>query len=313
MKILVTGGAGFIGSHVADGLIAAGHQVVIVDNLHTGKRHNVPQAATFYEADIRDRAKLAEIFAGEQFDAISHQAALANVRESMSDPATYAAVNVIGTLNLLELARSHGVKKFVFASTGGAVYGEGYSETEQKLPFDEQTWPQPKDNYGANKLSCEFHLDLYHQNYGLAYVALRYPNVYGPRQDAKGEAGVVAIFTGAMLKGEPTKITGDGKQSRDFCYVGDIARANRLALESDVVGIYNVGTGVPTDINQIHATLADLIGYTGAMSYIPRPAGEVLATYLDSSKAGQDLGWSAQVDLREGLGNTVEWARSVWG
>ncbi len=307
MKILVTGGAGFIGSHIADTLLAAGHQVVIIDNLHTGKRANVPAQASFYEIDIRNAAALDELFAREKFDAICHQAALANVRESMSNPAVYAEVNVIGTLNLLDLARKHGVGKIVMASTGGAVYGEGYSEAGDRLPFTEKSWPQPKDNYGANKLSCEFHLNLYHANYGIDYVALRYPNVYGPRQDSKGEAGVVAIFAGAMLAGQPTKITGDGTQQRDYAYVGDIARANRLALESDAVGIYNVGTGIPTDVNTIHKTLSQVIEYEQEPSYVARPAGEVLATYLDSSKAQRDLGWEAQVPLAEGLRRVVEW------
>ncbi len=309
MKVLVTGGAGFIGSHISDGLLAAGHQVVIIDNLHTGKKTNVPAGATFYQADLRDQPRLVEIFAAEKPDAISHQAALANVRDSMSDPATYAQVNVVGTLHLLELARSHGVKKIVFASTGGATYGEGYSEDGSKLPFTEESKAQPKDNYGANKLSCEYHLDLYRQNYGLAYVALRYPNVYGPRQDSKGEAGVIAIFAGAMLRNLPTKITGDGKQIRDFCYVGDIARANRLALESDATGIFNVGTGVPTDINRVHAVLSVATGYTQAPVYVARPAGEVLATYLDSAKAKNVLGWQAEVTLEEGMGRTVAWLR----
>jgi UDP-glucose 4-epimerase len=311
MKILVTGGAGFIGSHVADALLAAGHSVVIVDNLHTGHHHNVPAGAIFHNIDIRNAAALETLFAQEGFDAISHQAALANVRDSMQHPTAYAEVNVIGTLNLLELSYKHKVGKIVMASTGGAVYGEGYSERGDRLPFTEKSWPQPKDNYGATKLSCEFHLDLYYQNYGLGYVALRYPNVYGPRQDSKGEAGVIAIFAGAMLAGAPTKITGDGKQQRDFAYVGDVARANRLALESDVSGIYNVGTGVPTDINMIHSILAQVIGYDQAPSYIPRPAGEVLATYLDSSKARRDLNWEAQVDLPEGLRRTVEWMREA--
>ena len=310
MKVLVTGAAGFIGSHVSDGLLAAGHQVVIVDNLHTGKKKNLPTAATFYEADLRDQPRLAEIFAAEKPDAISHQAALANVRDSMSDPATYAQVNVVGTLHLLELARAHGVKKIVFASTGGATYGEGYSADGSRLPFTEASKTQPKDNYGANKLSCEYHLDLYRQNYGLDYVALRYPNVYGPRQDSKGEAGVIAIFAGAMLRNLPTKITGDGKQIRDFCFVGDIARANRLALESDAHGILNVGTGVPTDINRVHAVLSVATGYTQAPVYIPRPAGEVLATYLDSTKAKNVLGWQAEVSLEEGMARTVAWVRS---
>jgi UDP-glucose 4-epimerase len=310
MNVLVTGGAGFIGSHVADALLNAGHRVVIVDNLHTGNKANIPAGATFYEADITDQAKLADIFAKEQIEAISHQAALANVRESMSDPLTYARVNLIGSLVLLELARKHNCRKIVFASTGGAVYGEGASPDNSRLPFTEESRAQPKDNYGTNKLSVEYHLDLYHQNYDLPYIALRYPNVYGPRQNEKGEAGVIAIFAAAMLKGEPTRITGDGEQIRDFAYVGDIARANVLALASDHVGIYNVGTGVPTSINTIHEFLTEITGYELTASYVPRPAGEVLATYLDSSKAERDLGWQAQVPLETGLRNTADWFRN---
>jgi len=310
MNVLVTGGAGFIGSHIADTLLAAGHRVVVVDNLHTGHKENVPQGATFYEVDICDRAALAEVFAKEQIQTISHQAARANVRESMNDPVAYAKVNVLGSLNLLELARQSNCRKIVFASTGGAVYGEGYSEQGNKLPFTEQSWPQPKDNYGANKLSMEYHLDLYHANYGMQYVALRYPNVYGPRQDSKGEAGVVAIFAGAMLEGKPTKITGDGKQIRDFTFVGDVARANLLALESSAVGIFNVGTGVPTDVNRVHATLTEIIGYPREAEYIPRPMGEVLATYLDSSKAQSVLGWEPKVSLHAGLRQVVEWMQT---
>ena len=310
MNVLVTGGAGFIGSHIADTLLAAGHRVVVVDNLHTGHKENVPQGATFYEVDICDRAALAEVFAKEQIETISHQAARANVRESMNDPVAYAKVNILGSLNLLELARQSNCRKIVFASTGGAVYGEGYSEQGNKLPFTEQSWPQPKDNYGANKLSMEYHLDLYYANYGMQYVALRYPNVYGPRQDSKGEAGVVAIFAGAMLEGKPTKITGDGKQIRDFTFVGDVARANLLALESSAVGIFNVGTGVPTDVNRVHATLTEIIGYPREAEYIPRPMGEVLATYLDSSKAKTVLGWEPQVSLHAGLRQVVEWMQA---
>lgn len=310
MNVLVTGGAGFIGSHVAETLINAGHRVVIVDNLHTGNRANIPTGATFYEADIVDQARLDTIFAAEKIEAISHQAALANVRESMTDPVAYARANVIGSLVLLELARKYGCRKIVFASTGGAVYGEGHSPDNDLLPFREASKAQPKDNYGANKLSVEYHLDLYHKNYDLPYVALRYPNVYGPRQNSKGEAGVIAIFTAAMLTQEPTRITGDGEQQRDFAYVGDIARANRLALESDKVGIYNVGTGVPTSINTVHDHLTEITRYEQEPTYIPRPVGEVLATYLDSSKIEQDLGWRAEVSLEEGLRRTVDWFRS---
>lgn len=313
MNVLVTGGAGFIGSHIADELLAAGHRVVIVDSLHTGHRHNVPAAATFYEADICDQAAMTRIFEQEQIEAISHQAARANVRESMNDPITYATTNVLGTLVLLEVARKQHCRKIVFASTGGAVYGEGYSADGSKLPFTEKTWPQPKDNYGANKLSMEFHLDLYQVNYGLKYIVLRYPNVYGPRQDSKGEAGVVAIWAGAMLAGQPTKISGDGKQTRDFTYVGDVARANRLALESEATGIFNVGTGVPTDINTIHQVLTTLTDYQLAPDYVARPVGEVLATYLDSSKAKAVLGWQAQISTVDGLSRVVDWMRQQQG
>jgi UDP-glucose 4-epimerase len=310
MNVLVTGGAGFIGSHVAEALLKAGHRVVVVDNLHTGSEANIPAGATFYQADIRDQERLDAIFAKEQIEAISHQAALANVRESMSDPLEYARVNVIGSLTLLELAHKYHCHKIVFASTGGAVYGEGYSPDNSVLPFREESKAQPKDNYGTNKLSVEYHLDLYYKNYDLPYVALRYPNVYGPRQNSKGEAGVIAIFTDAMLAGQPTRITGDGEQTRDFAYVGDIARANLLALTSDKVGIYNVGTGVPTSINTVHDHLTEITQYDQEATYIPRPLGEVLATYLDSSKAARDLGWEAQVSLEEGLRRTVEWFRS---
>lgn len=310
MNVLVTGGAGFIGSHVAEALLKAGHRVVIVDNLHSGNRANIPAGATFYEADITDQARLDTIFADEKIEAISHQAALANVRESMTDPLEYARVNLLGSLVLLELARKYNCRKIVFASTGGAVYGEGYSPDNSVLPFREESKAQPKDNYGTNKLSVEYHLDLYCHAYKLPYVALRYPNVYGPRQNSKGEAGVIAIFTAGMLEGQPTRISGDGEQTRDFTYVGDIARANVLALTSDKVGIYNVGTGVPTTINTVHDYLTEITHYDQEPSYTPRPVGEVLATYLNSDKAERDLGWHAEVPLEEGLRRTVEWFRS---
>ena len=311
MRILVTGGAGFIGSHVADLLLEAGHAVVVVDNLHTGHSANVPPAASFFEADITDADRMNAIFASEGIDGVSHQAALANVRESMTHPLDYARVNVLGTLTLLEAARKHNCRKFVFASTGGAVYGEGYSPDGDRLPFTEKSWPQPKDNYGANKLSAEYHLDLYYHAYGLEHVALRYPNVYGPRQDSKGEAGVVAIFAGAMLNGQPTRINGDGLQSRDFAFVRDIAHANLLALEGSATGVINVGTGVPTSINTIHRTLSDITGYSLEPAYAPRPVGEVLETYLDSTKAAEVLHWQPTVSLEEGLQDTVDWMRTA--
>lgn len=313
MNVMVTGGAGFIGSHITDALLAAGHSVVVVDNLHTGHRENVPDGAQFYPVDIIDAAGLAQIFATHQIDAIVHQAALANVRESMADPIEYAKVNVLGSLNLLELARQHQCRRFIFASTGGAVYGEGHVPpgTPSPLPFTEASRPQPKDNYGANKLSIEYHLALYQANYGLDYVALRYANVYGPRQDSRGEAGVISIFTGAMLANQPTRITGDGKQLRDFVYVGDVAQANLLALESSVSGIFNVGTGHATDINTVHQLLGRFTDYGQTPAYVPRPLGEVVESYVDPGQAGQVLGWQAQVTLEEGLQRTVEWFRQT--
>ncbi len=326
MKILVTGGAGFIGSHIVRWLRRAGYEVVTADNLRTGKRTNLPADVPLYEVDIRDQAALADLFAAERPQAVVHQAALANVRESMEDPITYAEVNIIGTLHLLELVKDYNCSKFIFASTGGAVYGEGNLPTRTAvegdeegrrppgsptLPFTEESRPQPKDNYGANKLSCEHYVELYNQNYDLPYVILRYANVYGPHQDANGEAGVVAIFTGAMLSDQATHITGDGGQQRDFVYVDDVARANILALNSDLTGTYNVGTGLPTDINTLYRQLADLTGYGRIPSRLPRPTGEVRATWLDCSKAGQELGWEAEIDLSEGLRRTVEWARTA--
>ncbi|MEX1019542.1 MAG: NAD-dependent epimerase/dehydratase family protein [Litorilinea sp.] len=311
MNVLVTGGAGFIGSHIADALLAAGHRVTIVDNLRSGHRHNVPVAATLHTVDIVDADALAQVFEQEEIHAVVHQAALANVRESMTDPIEYATVNVLGTLNLLELARKHECKRVVFASTGGAVYGEGYRASgPSPLPFTEESRPQPKDNYGANKLSIEYHLDLYHANYGLEYVALRYANIYGPRQDSRGEAGVIAIFAGAMLTNQPTRITGDGKQIRDFTYVGDVARANLMALESTATGIFNVGTGRPSDIKTVHTLLREATGYGQDAAYVPRPMGEVVASYVDPAKAGRTLGWQAEISLEEGLQRTVDWFRT---
>ncbi len=307
MNILVTGGAGFIGSHVADALLNAGHRVVVVDNLRTGHRHNVPAAARYYETDIRDREAMARIFVEEKIEAVAHQAARANVRESMAEPLEYADVNLLGTLGLLELAAKQGCKKFVFASTGGATYGEGMGTG--LLPFRESAWPRPRDNYGANKLSAEHHIELYHANYGLPYAILRYANIYGPRQDSKGEAGVVAIFAGAMLAKEPTVITGDGAQTRDFTYVEDVARANLAAVEGDAVGLFNIGTGVPTDVKTVHGLLARIIDYPLEAQHIARPVSEVLSTYLDVSKAADVLGWRAEVGLEEGLQRVVDWMR----
>ncbi|NPA92005.1 MAG: NAD-dependent epimerase/dehydratase family protein [Chloroflexi bacterium] len=305
MRILVTGGAGFIGSHVVDAYIDEGHDVVVVDNLHTGKRANVNPKARFYHVDIRDVNALKRVFEEERPEVISHQAALANVRESMEKPAEYAEVNVIGSLHLLELARAHGVRKVIYASTGGAVYGE-----PEFLPVTEDHPIRPLDNYGASKHAVEHFLFLYKHNYGLDYTILRYPNVYGPRQDPLGEAGVIAIFTGRMLKGMECIINGSGEQQRDFLYVGDVARANVLALDRGSGGIYNLGWGKGVDINSLFRALAEVVGYDKPPVYGPPKLGEVFRVYLDASKARAELGWEPTVPLEEGLALTVAYFRN---
>lgn len=300
MRTLVTGGAGFIGSHIVDVLIEAGHEVAIVDNLHTGRLANVHPKATLYNVDIRDVDGLAEVFDRVRPEAISHQAALADVRGSLLDPASYAEVNIIGSIRLLELAHRYGVRKVVYASTGGAVYGE-----PEYLPVTEAHPVNPLDPYGASKHAVEHYLFLYHHNYGMEWVALRYPNVYGPRQDVFGEAGVVAIFAGRMLASQTCTIYGDGWQQRDFVYVGDIARANLAATERGS-GIYNIGSGIPTDINAIFALLKAASGYAQEAVYGPAKLGEVRRTYLDATRARTDLGWVPTVDLATGLQRTVD-------
>ena len=301
--ILVTGGAGFIGSHVVEKFVEAGYRVAIVDNLSTGKRVNVHPEAAFYEIDIRDAAALERVFVREQPAGISHQAALANVRDSLMHPEAYAAVNVIGTLHLLKLAHQYGVKKVIMASTGGAIYGD-----QTILPTHEECPAHPLDPYGVSKLACEHYLFSFRHNYGLDYCALRYGNVYGPRQNPYGEAGVVAIYTQKMLNGEAVVINGDGKQQRDFVYAGDVARANLLALRWGS-GIYNIGTGIPTDINTVFRSVARLTKYSQAENHGPQKPGEVRVSCLDSGKANRELQWNAEVSLEDGLAQTMAWYR----
>ncbi len=305
MKILVTGGAGFIGSHVVDLFIQHGHEVVVVDDLSTGHRHNLNPQAKFYQLDIRD-PKLAEVFATEKPDWVSHHAAQMDVRRSVAQPIFDADVNVCGSINVIEAARQHGVKHFVYISTGGAVYGE-----PEYVPCDEKHPINPICPYGASKHTGEHYLFMYKFLYGLNYTVLRYPNVYGPRQDPHGEAGVVAIFTGRMLRGEPVTINGDGEQTRDYTYVGDCAQANLLAVTREHPGgIYNIGRGEPTSVNQIFATLKDLTGYAPAANYGPAKLGETRHIYLNADRARAELGWQATFDLRTGLQNTVDFFRA---
>lgn len=301
MRILVTGGAGFIGSHVVDAYVEAGHEVAVVDNLTTGRRENVHPKARFYEIDLEDAAALDEVFARERPDVVNHHAAQAAVPRSVEDPTYDARVNVLGMVHLLDCCVRHGVQQVIYASTGGALYGEPTT-----LPVPEDHPIRPKSPYGTSKYAAELYLRCYHELHKLPYVILRYANVYGPRQDPYGEAGVIAIFTCAMLSQQTPKIFGDGTQTRDFVYVADVARANLLALEIKTGSVVNIGTGVETSINELFHLLARFTGYDDAPRYeAPRP-GDVYRIALDPRRAERDLGWTPQFPLEEGLQRTVE-------
>jgi UDP-glucose 4-epimerase len=306
MKVLVTGGAGFIASHVVDRYIEHGFQVVIVDDLSTGRSSNLNPAAAFYRLDIRS-PQLGEIFEKERPDYVNHHAAQMDVRRSVAQPLFDADVNILGSVNLIECAKRYQVKRFVYISTGGAVFGE-----PEYLPCDEGHPINPICQYGISKHTVEHYLYLYHVNYGLNYTVLRYPNVYGPRQDPHGEAGVVAIFTGQMLADKPVTINGDGEQLRDYAYVGDCAQANLLALTKDAgSGIFNLGSGRGTTVNQIFQALKNITGYQRPPVYGPAKVGETRRIYLDARKAQQELGWVPEVSLEEGLANTVAYFKTA--
>jgi len=303
MKVLVTGGAGFIGSHIVDSLIEAGNQVVVIDNLSSGKLENVNPRAVFYKADIRD-GLVDGIFESERPDAVCHLAAQINVRVSVDDPVLDARINVEGSLNILQSCVRHGVKKFVFASSGGAIYGE-----QDHFPAREDHPKKPMSPYGITKLTVEHYLYFYHEVHGLGYTALRYANVYGPRQDPHGEAGVVAIFTLKMLKGETPTINGDGSQTRDYVYVGDVVRANVLALGSGYNGSFNVGTGVEASVNDLYRLIKNATGYKGDKLHVPAKAGEQMRSVIDYGLIKSELGWEPRMALEDGLGHTVEYFR----
>jgi UDP-glucose 4-epimerase len=300
VNILVTGGAGFIGSHVVDLFLEHGHRVAVVDDLSTGHRRNLNPRAVFYKADIRS-PEMAAIFELEKPEIVNHHSAQMDVRRSVAEPLLDADVNILGSLNLLECARRSGVRQFVYISSGGAVYGE-----PEYLPCDEAHPINPICQYGASKHSVEHYLFLYRTLYGLDYTVLRYPNVYGPRQDPHGEAGVVAIFAGQMLTDQPVTINGDGEQVRDFVYVGDCAQANLQALlRGNGAGIYNLGTGTGASVNEVFRTLKALTNYRRDPIHGPAKLGETRRIYLDASRAAGELGWRPKTGLEEGLRATV--------
>jgi UDP-glucose 4-epimerase len=307
-RILITGGAGFIGSTIGDLFVQAGWDVAVIDDLSSGKREQVPRAARFYPCDVRSAAA-AEAVVREKPDVICHQAAQMDVRRSMAEPNFDASVNVLGLLNLMQAAVAAGsVKQVLFASSGGATYGEA-----DAIPTPE-TWPQrPVSIYGASKAASETYLGVYQACYGIPYTALRYANVYGPRQDPHGEAGVVAIFCGRLLDGKPCTIYGDGGQTRDYVFVGDVARANLLAAEQGVTGAFNVGTGRETDVNQLYASVARAAGSTAQAAHAEARLGEQRRSCVDPALAGQRLGWRPEVELDDGIARTLAWFKARRG
>ena len=307
MKVLVTGGAGFIGSHVVDRLLQEGHDVVVVDNLVTGKRKNVPKAAQFYKLDI-ENPKLERVFRNERPSVVFHLAAQMNVRRSVEDPMFDAQVNVLGTLNVLEQASKHGARKVIFSSSGGAIYGE-----QLAFPAPETHVTQPLSPYGISKLCGEHYLSYYHRMSGIQVVSLRYANVYGPRQDPEGEAGVVAIFIQKMLRGEQAVVNGNGRQTRDFVFVEDVVEANLMSMGPEVEGVYNVGTGIETSINDLFRIVVDLTKVEFKEVHGPAKRGEQARSVIDCTKLHRNLGWEPKVDLREGLRRTVDFFRDGLG
>jgi len=307
MRIVVTGGAGFIASHIVDAYLERGHEVHIVDDLSTGQSINLNPRADLHEVDIAD-PKAARLIERIKPDALSHHAAQMDVRHSVADPGFDARVNIIGFINLLEACKNCAVKKVMFASSGGAVYGE-----QDVFPAAEDHPTRPASPYGVSKRAGELYLSYYQQAFGLPYIALRYANIYGPRQSAKGEAGVVAIFLSLLLTGKTPVINGDGGQTRDYVYVGDVVAANVAALDSRFVGAVNIGTGVETDVVMIFDHLRRAVGSQIEAVHGPAKPGEQRRSCLDARLAAQVLGWRSQTTLADGLLRTAEYYRATAG
>jgi UDP-glucose 4-epimerase len=304
LNLLVTGGAGFIGSHVAEALLKSGHRVLVVDDLSTGREENLPAGVMFEKLDVREE-RLAGLLASFRPELVFHLAAQMDVRRSVADPIFDAGVNILGTLRLAQAVRSTGCKKVIFSSTGGAIYGE-----QEKFPAPESHPCRPESPYGLSKFCAERYLEYFSRCGGPAFVALRYANVYGPRQNPHGEAGVVAIFCEKMLRGDTPVINGDGRQTRDFVFVGDVVQANLMAMADGVQGVFNIGTGVETDINWLAGELARLCGFSRPVPHGPAKPGEQQRSSVDATLAARMLGWRPKVGLGEGLRLTVDFFRS---
>jgi UDP-glucose 4-epimerase len=307
MRIIVTGGAGFIGSHVVDEYIAAGHEVAIVDNFWAhggGRRANIHPKAKLFQVDIRDKA-LPEIFSLFRPEVVNHHAAQHSVALSTGDPDYDADVNVRGLINVLESSAKHGVKKVIFASSA-ATYG-----TPQYTPIDEKHPQSPESPYGITKMIAEHYLRYYAAAKGLKFTALRYGNVYGPRQDPNGEAGVIAIFTGRILQGQPIRVDWDGEQQKDYIFVGDVARANTIALTHGHNDIFNIGTGVATSVNALHRTIAAVVGRDVPIVGAPKRAGDVRMCVFAVDKSRETLGWEPSTRLADGIKKTVDYFKTA--
>ncbi len=302
MKVLVTGGAGFIGSHIVDKLIEKGFEVFIIDNLSTGKRENINEKAKFVCGDINDERLLNNLFKENNFSYIFHLAAQISVSNSVREPVKDAQVNIIGSLKLIKKSIESGVKKIIFSSTGGAIYGEA-----ETFPTTEEVFPKPVSPYAIAKFSVENYLRFAKREFGLNYTILRYSNVYGPRQDPCGEAGVVAIFSSRMLQNKNTIIFGDGKYIRDYVFVSDVAQANIKAMENGDGKIFNISTAKGTSVNELFQILKELTGYRKAPFYKPEREGDVRKSVLSYEKAKRELKWEPKINIDEGLKSTVEW------